>query len=286
METRARISVFEYMDYRKFLGDYYQFKKSLNRHFSHRLFALKAGIKSTGYFSEVLHGRRNLSKAQSQKFCKAMDLGEKEQAYFELLVDFCHAQSAVARQSIYESMLKAMPIKVQQVRQSQLEYFSTWYHVAVREALAIVKIKGKGDELAGLLDPPITAAQARSAIKLLQTLGLIVADPEGYWKASHVSLLSPEDPGSSLLLRAFQGEMMGKAREALDRVPQEARDISCVTMSVSGEGLGRIKGLVSEFHKRVLETVQTDRGEDRVVQLNLQVFPLTRIKDVHAVAAP
>src|SRR6185369_7719031 len=119
MESRTRISVFEYLDYRKFLGDYYQFKKSLNRHFSHRLFALKAGINSSGYFSEVLHGRRNLAKAQVQKFCKAMDLGERERAYFELMVDFGHAKSDAARQSIYEAMLKAMPLKVQQVKQSQ-----------------------------------------------------------------------------------------------------------------------------------------------------------------------
>lgn len=271
------INVYEYLDYRKFLSDYYEFKKSLNRHFSHRLFALKAGINSTGYFSEVLHGRRNLSKAQAQKFAKAMDLGEKERAFFDLLVSFGHAKSDAARRPIYELMLKAMPVKTQQLRQSQVEYFSTWYHVAVREALAITNVKGKGDEVAALLDPPITAAQARGAVKLLDGLGLIERDAEGRWRAKDASLLSQGDPGSALLLRSFQAEMIGKAREALDRVPQDQRDISCVTMSVSAQGLARVKSLVADFHRRILETVQSDRDEDRVMQLNLQVFPLTRV---------
>src|SRR3954454_16415684 len=104
MEHKPSLNIFEYLDYRKLLTDFYSFKKSLNRHFSHRLFALKAGINSSGYFSEVLHGRRNLAKAQIQKFCKAMDLGGRERAYFELLVAFGHAGSDAARQTIYESM--------------------------------------------------------------------------------------------------------------------------------------------------------------------------------------
>lgn len=277
MEAKPSLSIFDYVDYRKFLGDFYQFKKSLNHHYSHRLFALKAGIKSSGYFSEVLGGKRNLSKAQIQKFAKAMDLGDRERAYFDLMVSFGRAKNDTARQGLYELMLKAMPVSIQQVRQSQLEYFSKWYYVAVREALAIRCVEGDGAELVDLLDPPVTEAQVRAALKLLDKLGLAARNKEGCWRATQTSLLSSDDPGAALMLRAFTGEMMIKAREALDRVPKSQRDISCVTMSVSGGGLGRIKSLIADFHKRVLEVVQSDREEDRVIQLNLQVFPLTRI---------
>lgn len=279
---RPTFSIFDYLDYRKFLADFYQFKKSLNHHYSHRLFALKAGIRSTGYFSEVLSGRRHLSKAQVQKFAKAMDLGDRERTYFDLMVAFGRAKSEAAREGIYTMMLKAMPVLVQQVRQSQLEYFSKWYYVAVRESLAIVRVKGEGEDLAAILDPPVTEAQAKAALRLLERLGLAARDSEGCWRATHKSLLSSDDPGAGVMLRAFQGEMMGKAKEALDRVPREHRDVTCVTMSVSPSGMSRIKDLVADFHKRVLETVQADRDEDRVIQLNLQVFPLTRLEASHA----
>jgi len=35
-------------------------------------------------------------------------------------------------------------------------------------------------------------------------------------------------------------------------------------------------GCMKEFHRRVLETVQSDTAEDRVVQLNVHLFPLTQ----------
>ena len=275
MEVQPSLSVFDYLDYRRFLADFFAFKKSLNRHYSHRLFARKAGINSSGYFSEVLSGRRQLPHAQVPAFAKAMDLGEKETAYFGLMVAYGHAKNDAARKSVYAMMLAAMPVHVQQVKQSQMEYFAKWYHVAVRETLAIVAVKGDGDELAEALDPPITAAQARAAIRTLEKLRLIARDGDGCWRATQVSLLSPDAPEAGMLLREFQREMMAKAAEALERVPQAQRDISCVTMSVSPQGLARIQALAADFHKQVLETVQADRGEDRVVQLNVQVFPLT-----------
>ncbi len=275
MDAKPALNVFDYLDYRLFLADFFAFKKSLNRHYSHRLFARKAGINSSGYFSEVLSARRQLPHAQVPAFAKAMDLGEKETAYFGLMVAYGHAKTDAARRSVYALMLAAMPVHVQQVKQSQMEYFAKWYHVAVRETLAIVAVKGDGDELADVLDPPITAPQARAALRTLERLRLIARDGDGCWRATQVSLLSPDAPEAGMLLREFQREMMGKAAEALERVPQAERDINCVTMSVSPQGLARIKALAAEFHRQVLETVQSDRGEDRVVQLNVQVFPLT-----------
>lgn len=276
MDAQPSLSIFDYLDYRRFLADFFAFKKSLNRHYSHRLFARKAGIKSSGYFSEVLSGRRQLPHAQVPAFAKAMDLGEKETVYFGLMVSYGHAKTDAARKSVYELMLQAMPVHVQQVKQSQMEYFAKWYHVAVRETLAIAAVKGDGDELADLLDPPITAAQAKAAMRALERLRLIARDGEGCWRATQTSLLSPDAPEAGMLLREFQREMMAKAAEALERVPQAQRDISCVTMSVSPRGLERIKALAAEFHQRVLETVQADNGEDRVMQLNVQLFPLSR----------
>lgn len=277
-DAKPTLSIFDYLDYRKFLEDFYAFKKTLNRHYSHRLFARRAGINSSGFFSEVLSGRRHLPQTQVAAFAKAMDLGGKEQEYFGLMVAYGHARTDAARKSVYELMLKAMPVHVQQVKRSQMEYFAKWYHVAVRESLAIAAVKGDGGELADLLDPPIPPAQAKAALRVLERLGLIARDGDGCWRATQVSLLSPDAPEAGMLLRAFQREMMAKAAEALERVPQAERDVSCVTMSVSPQGLERLKALAAEFHRRVLETVQADRGEDRVVQLNVQLFPLTRPK--------
>lgn len=284
MNAKAGIRIFDYLDYRKFLADFFQHKKSVNKHFSHRLFARKADIKSCGYFSEVVSGTRNLSRNKIAKFALGLELDDREKVYFERLVAFNHAKTHQARQTLYENMVKALPLKIQHLKQGQMEYFSNWYYVAVRETLSICKVKDDYEALASRLQPRITATQAKSAVRLLEGLGLVERDAEGHWRARHVSLLSRRDESSPLHVRAFQSEMIAKAREALETVPQQHRDISTVTMSISAGGMERLKGAVDEFRKRVREIVQSDQGEDRVAQLNIQVFPLTRIEDQHAPA--
>ena len=39
---------------------------------------------------------------------------------------------------------------------------------------------------------------------------------------------------------------------------------------------------IKDCQQRILEIVQSDQGEDRVIQMNLQVFPLSRPKEKHA----
>src|SRR5262245_4006868 len=118
----AAVSVFEYLDYRKYLNDFYRTRKSLAKSYSHRVFCRMAGITSTGYFSEVLNGRRRLSHGYVPHFSRGLGLDEKEGAYFSLLVDFTHAKSSGARKTLYAALIKTLPLKVQYLRRSQLEY--------------------------------------------------------------------------------------------------------------------------------------------------------------------
>lgn len=276
VKANLGISLYDYMDYRAFLADWFRLKKSMNPRFSHRIFAQKAEIKSSGYFSEVTGGLRNLSKGKIPGFARALELDERERAFLERLVAFNDAKSSQAKQLLYGQVLKALPSRAQQVKLPQMEYFSKWYYVAVREALSVIPVSGDCNALAAALHPPITTAQARGALKLLERLSLIERDPGGVWRARHTALLGKRDEATAVLMRAFQGEMIGRARDALETVPQAYRDISTVTMSISSRGLGRLKGAIEDFRKHVRDIVRSDSGEDRVIQLNIQVFPLTR----------
>ena len=53
--------LFAYLDYRKFLRDYCAAKRAKNTWFSYRYLSGKVGIKSGGFFSWVLQGKRNIS---------------------------------------------------------------------------------------------------------------------------------------------------------------------------------------------------------------------------------
>ena len=64
VKANLGISIYEYMDYRQFLADWFRLKKSMNPRFSHRTFAQKAEIKSSGYFTEVAGRTLGLETAQ------------------------------------------------------------------------------------------------------------------------------------------------------------------------------------------------------------------------------
>ena len=56
-----------YLDYRQYLRDFYAEQKRRNPRYSHRLFALKAGLTSTGFLSETLSGKRQLAPAAPKR---------------------------------------------------------------------------------------------------------------------------------------------------------------------------------------------------------------------------
>ena len=64
-------NIFNYQDYRKFLGDYYEEKKASNSAFSYQNFSRKAGFASKSFVFNVINGRKNLSRASVVKMCQA-----------------------------------------------------------------------------------------------------------------------------------------------------------------------------------------------------------------------
>ena len=81
-------SIFEYMDYREFLRDYYRWKKVLSPSFSYTVFAKKAGFGSKSFLPHVINGIRDLSRDSIFQIGEALGLDAKAMSYFEDLVGF------------------------------------------------------------------------------------------------------------------------------------------------------------------------------------------------------
>ena len=69
--------------------------------------------------------------------------------------------------------------------------------------------------------------------------------------------------------------MLERAAEALDRSPREEREIASVTLCVSDARLGELKARLERFRDEILQTYGAEESGSRVVQMNLQLFPLT-----------
>ena len=87
------MNVYAYYNYRKYLQDYYEYQKSVQRYFSYRSFAKKVGYSSSGFYLDLIKGRKSLTPAMVTKFIAALGLNEREGRYFQLMVDFIESHT-------------------------------------------------------------------------------------------------------------------------------------------------------------------------------------------------
>jgi hypothetical protein len=130
-------SVFNYVNYRRFLKDYYQQAKAEKKYFSYRYFSRRAGINSPNFLKVVIEGKRNLSSKTIDKFANALGLNRNEAMFFRRLVVFNQAKTASEKQESY-IILREIANQMRQNSKSadSHESFEKWYTNVVRELIA------------------------------------------------------------------------------------------------------------------------------------------------------
>jgi uncharacterized protein (TIGR02147 family) len=272
-----------YVDYRQFLRDFHSEQKRINPRYSHRLFARKASLASSGFFSEVVSGKRKLTPATLLRFSQAMKLSAHEHAYFGCLVDFNQAKTVDEKNHHYARLLALRGTRVDIVAAGRYEFYRDWWNAAIREMINCRTVKCVSrDDYAALgqsLLPTISAAQARRSVELLLRLGFVERLPDGCLRqtARFISTgsLPPSEP-TTLDIDNFQLAMLDLARKALDSRPRAQRDFSTLTLSLSAAGEAAAKAEIAALRKRLLALAEQDRGADRVRQFNFQFFPLSK----------
>jgi uncharacterized protein (TIGR02147 family) len=269
------MNLFHYTDFRSFLSDHYAHRKKQDPKFSHRFFAQKAGIRSSGFFSDVLKGRRNLTTALIMKFSEALKLKPNERDYFENLVRFTQARNLSEKSHYYEKMLSFQNIKAEILGRHQYEFYSKWYYSAIRELINFLKFKDDYTGLAKKLDPVVTPSQARKAVRILEKLGLIKKGADGAYQQTSAIITTGKE-FRSINVANFQKATMDLAREAIERHPRENRDISTLTVTLSEDSVSAVKNEIGGLRKKVLSLARAEQKADRVYQVNFQLFPLSK----------
>jgi uncharacterized protein (TIGR02147 family) len=270
---RSPIDVFRYLDYRAFLAAFYKAKKQ--RGFSYRAFSRAAGLGAPNYLKLVIAGDRNLTKAMAKRFAQACGLQGEAADYFEHLVEFNQARSAVKRNASYERLRAFRRYRqAQKLQLAHAAYHSHWYLPAIRELCASDNFREDPEWLAAALLPAIKPSEAKFALEQLQELGLLERDPGGRLR-QHSSVVSTGPETRSMNIRNYHAEMMQRATQAIDLVPAAERDISSLTMCLGADGVARLKARVQAFRRELIELFEHERERDQVVQLNFQLFPLS-----------
>ncbi len=276
LSMNDRKKVYDYLDYREFLKDTYSFLKSKDKKYSQRFFTRKLGVRSTGFFAEILNGKRNLSIRNILQFFKILKLDRDECGYFESLVNFNQARSLLEKDYWLLKMMECSNVDSKILNRDVYEYFSKWYYSAIRELLFFCRTVVRPTAVASVLNPPIKTDEAENALSLLERLKLIERNPDGSY-CQKDTIISTGSQVHSVEVANYQMQTLELAKHALDTVPASQREISTLTMSISGEAYGRIAEILRKAKQDIVKVTQRDSGEDRVYQMNMQLFPLTTI---------
>jgi uncharacterized protein (TIGR02147 family) len=268
------LDVYQYLDYRKLLKDLYQERKALNVNFSYRYISLKTGIRSSGYFANILSGKSNISLQLVLKLAHLFGMKRPEAEYFELLVLFNQAKTHDEKNHLFDRILKLKKSKVKTLLPEYHEYFGNWYYVVIREMLDFHPFAGDFDELAKRVSPPISAKEAERAIEVLERLGLIRKNGKGVYERMDALVSTGEEVQSTSIVN-FQKQTLDLAKRSFDLHPKELRDISTLTVSISQKNLQRIKDRIRNVRREILELAKADPFTDTVYQLEFLAFPVT-----------
>jgi uncharacterized protein (TIGR02147 family) len=276
---RAPVDVFGYADYRGFLRAYYEHRKGQKRGISLRGFSRRVGLRSSNYLKLVIDGDRNLTPELALRFAAACGLSGQAAEYFCALVAFNQAKSASERE-LHHARLRSFRRyrRTHKLAVAQEAYHVDWYIPAIRELVARGDFSEESKWIASALLPSITPAEAKRALGVLSELGLVVRDDSGRLVQAEPLVETPDGPLGHQVVR-FHREMMRLASEALERVPREEREIASLTLCISPAQLNELKAELERFETQLLQRFVADEQAERVVQLNFQMFPLSKAKE-------
>jgi uncharacterized protein (TIGR02147 family) len=269
-------SIFEYLDYRKFLKDYYEERKRREPWFTHRYVASKIGFDS-GYFTKLIQMKRQMSLKYTQKFIELLDLNTKEAQYFQSLIRFCRARTHEEKNHHFKELVGFKQCEKLVLSEQQYALFSNWYNLVIREILAYYPFDGDYQALAKMVNPAILPKQAKKAVKLLESLNLIRKGQSGCYKLVSPVWTTGEEV-TSLAVINYQKSAMEIASGAYDRCPPDKRSMSTLTISISEKEYKEIEEEIRALRDRILAAARNCQKPDRVYQCNFAIFPVTTLK--------
>jgi uncharacterized protein (TIGR02147 family) len=273
--SNKKLNIFTYNDFRRFLADYFNYRRLQMQAFSIRYFAQKAGISSHSFISAVIKGKRNLTSECKQKIAEGIGLQTNELSYFNLLVDFNQARRAEEKQAIFEQ-LNALRRNTSyyKLNKAHYEYLSKWYYFVIRELAVCAPWHGDYGLLASLVLPRITESEARAAVKLLVEIGFLKRSDDGSYCQTDTILTTKDIPGH--LVRQARKQFIELSARASEEIDQSQRNLGSTTLTLSAKNYPKAVDIMEEARRKLIALSQDEGPVHRVYQAHVHLFPLSK----------
>lgn len=265
------ISLFEYVDYKKFVLDWLKNQPQQGRGFFTSL-AEKLGT-SNAAISQIFKDDRQLNLEHATELCEILHLSDDETFYFLILVEYARAGSVKLKKRLLEK------IKSEQVKQQQLInripkdvvlsdevksiYYSSWLYTGLRNLIATDAVQNL-DELSSRLR--IDKGKLQKIIQFLLDHQLLVTKNNKLEVGPQKTHLE----GCSPWVIKHHHNWRIKSMESMQNSLEKDLFYSA-PMSLSHEVAEKIRQQLPEFIKQIIEQVGPSKSET-VRCLNIDWF--------------
>ena len=282
MLARNKINIYDYSDYRKFLLDFYEIEKSLDSTFSYRVFATAVDMDAS-LLLKILQGKRHISPKSIESFVQFFRFKEGKAEYFREMVAYGKAKNDEQVRKHFEALQKMRPAASRELDEARYRYFQQWYYPMIRSALDVFDYRSAQDaaSLGNSCIPKLTALQVQNAVEALLQLGLAQQRKDGRIVPTEAHLKTKER-WLSASISDYQGSIAELARKSISETPKEKRDISTLTMALDSKQIDKIRSILAETRKAIVNVVNAMPSQvcDSVYQLNFQLFPMMKKEEL------
>ncbi len=267
--------IYTYTDYRAFLKDHIAEKQKTTSAFSYRQISQKAGIRSSGFLSWVLQGKRNISERLINELIRILKLNQIEADYFSILVHYNQANTVIERKRFFDELVTFRKKAYKTIKPERFEFYKHWYYAALRELVAITSVSDDNNvQIAKLLSPPLNPSQVRAGLEDLLKLGMIRKSKNGVYERTD-DVVSTGAKTEAIAIQSYQISCMELAKTAYDRFSLQNREMATITMSVDEQGMAAIIERLRKVREDIIEIARATVKPTRVLHINMHLFPLS-----------
>jgi uncharacterized protein (TIGR02147 family) len=230
--------------------------KSKNPSFSLRAFAKKIGLPASA-LSEVLKGKRPITKRMANKIADSLDLSIVERNQWQNLF-LKNSNSALSKKVV--------------LSENQFSKVADWQHFAILSLMETKSFHSDVDWIAKRLgiDPELVS----QALANMQSLKMIERDSNGKWHTLDFTFETSDGVDSSSIKR-FQLQTLSLASKSLLQDSIHDRNLYSMTLAINPDKIPEAKRRMRDFIFSLSEFLESDTKTE-VYNLSLQLFPLSR----------
>lgn len=265
-------SIFDYLDYRDYLRDWFAERKSAAPWYSYKLFGDGVGLDQSQVY-RILQKQLHVSATARPRFLVYLELTGAAAEYFEVMADMDRSRKESERRRLFAVLQTMRGSQSSTLADSQYGLYEEWYIPVVRALLGILEISDQYDFLARSVNPPIRVEEARHAVEVLRRLRLVSRDRQGIWRLNGKSL-STGSWYDSATVRRYQAQTFRLVEEAVERLPKELRDVNVVNMAVDASAFQDCVAILAEARRQMRDRIERVENPDRIMRLATGFVPV------------